>query len=71
MMVSVEGEESVHLSLDGSNHSFAKVNFVIILGDVMMYIDFFQESRDHLIFTFTSFVSPNLCRNPIQSKYIL
>ena len=35
MIVSVVDEESVHLSLDGSNHSFAKVSFVIILGDIM------------------------------------
>ena len=42
MIVFVVGEESVHLSLDGSSHSFAKVSLIIILNGIMVYVVFRQ-----------------------------
>ena len=49
MIVFVVGEESVHLSLDGLNHSFAKVCFSIILNGIIVYVVFCQEAT-HLFF---------------------
>ena len=43
------GEESVHLSLDGLNPSFAKVSFGVILCDKMVYF-FFKKAAAHLSF---------------------
>ena len=49
MIVFVVGEESVNLSLGGSNHSFAKVSFSIILNGMMVY-DVFRQEATHLFF---------------------